>query len=296
MGLFPPALVLGAESVSVSRPTPEDVRRTYWSLPDCPFAEMILAPSRDFVLRLSRGRLHIERIGNGRTAAGGYYFYEGDKGQFSVLRAEGDTLYQYYGAAEEAEGNPSALDGDKSVVRLSYRLCPDMRQDWAAPYLRGLTRVFPKLDGVTQVCGGGKIAAEPLCRHAVFAAFDADGSGSLDGAELADAYGDILWLAASRACGSGAVFPPADSDRTSLFVRDIVALADADGDGALTLDELTARWPALAGSETVSALLRDSAALYEIMPFLPESGPHPSCLVCTPADPQPACQLPGCGP
>lgn len=293
-GLLPPAPVSGAQGRPAPAPPSETLRQTYWSLPDCAFAEMILVPSRDFVLRLSRGRLRIERIGNGRTTDG-YYFYEGDKDQLSVLRADGGTLYQYYGAAAEAEGRPSALDGDKSVVRLSYRLCPDLRQEWAAPYRRGLARVFPRLDGVAQACGGGKIAADSLCRRAVFAAFDADGGGSLDGAELADAYGDILWLAASRACDSDGVFPAADDGGAALFAQETAALADIDGDGAVTLDELAARWPALAGSKTASALLRESAALYEIMPFLPESGPHPSCLVCTPADPQPSCPSPGCG-
>jgi hypothetical protein len=263
---------------------PAALQQKYWSVPDCQFTEMYLIVTDHFTLRLDRMRPHAERIKSAEEKNGDDYVTDGEK--VLILHPDG-------------RGGMTQYPDETKSFKIPYELCPAIAEKWKTIDEGGLA-LFGSLESLLPRCGSepGGIGKNPACRRAVFDLFDKNSDGGLDADELARAYRSILWLSTARSCNFDEVFPAeyVDSDAHD-FADEMHRLVDINGDGHITLPELEERWPVLNGTRKPADLLNNAAALYELLPFLPKSGPHPTCLVCraAPAPESSSCAGGNCG-
>jgi hypothetical protein len=259
-----------------------------WDFPRCRFAELFFTVSRHFTMRGDRSSAFIERVLSAQDKSGRTEIKDNKKSYLLEPAPKGKDggdaqLNLYYLAVETPETragfekNPSAVPGTEM---LTYSHCPDEKlPDWL-PLSGSRLGILAMLDAAMDSCGSAAIMDNPTCQRNVFSQFDADGDGSLTYHELVNAYVRLAFIVAGASCNFQVAFDAAYVDRRAvLFASEAISFLDHDKSGGVDLEEAR-DLNAIPPQSFAFGFLQELKTLYTILPFLPESAQHYTCVSC----------------
>jgi hypothetical protein len=256
---------------------PEETRGR-WDFPACRYTELFLSVSRHFTMYGDRSYASIEHVLSTRQQ-GRHQLVTDNKKSYVLESGARDkngkaAQLTYYLAESPPESTASP------VQALTYHRCPDGKLPPWIPLLGHRFEVLRLLDTVMDGCGDTAIMDNPGCQRTIFSLLDADGDGSLTYHELIDAYLRLDFIVAANACNFQLAFDAAHVDRHAvLFASEMTSFLDRDKSGGVNLEEARDLNAIPQGSFSFG-FLQELKSLYTLLPFLPASAQHYTCVSC----------------
>lgn len=245
----------------------------YWGLPDCgsPMDMVIYKPHYILSLTEEESCLQfVEMVKKGPD----YNLVVTDFETFMSRRTNDGLLEEVYPDDENLREATQTWAELATGQRFEYAYCEEPSNNWYILHGPGLVGI-EHIEDVTDACIGG---VDDDCRQAMFDVADDNDDGVLQGFELGYASQIVAYFDSISHEGGNATrdLRPVMNEakeRGPRFSAAMLAAADTDESGDLTMEEVVAFWQDPHEAEVIAQVNATLAGLSDIFPFIRPIGP-----------------------